>query len=188
METQHIFIDKNKCTTEEVCHEQRVHAWAATYYNLPFIDGLMGNGLTGTPIFCEDKLNGNSIGYKAHWNLKYIVERQLLNSYQNSQFLQIDTKEFESWSVKIDINECIHLKELSRYNHNYYELPIHLYSIGNNILYESYNGADEFEGNVIGYLTDTKEFIPVRYLNVDDIDDEIFLIESSNLSLENKIM
>ena len=84
--------------------------------------------------------------------------------------------------LMIKKEKCEHLEKESYYNNNYYELP---FSIdGASILFERYNSAEEFCGNVIGLFSCGK-FVPMKYLHQYDKDD-YFVIDSETWDKENK--
>ena len=84
--------------------------------------------------------------------------------------------------IEIPKSSCEHLKDISYYNNNYYRLPV---SIGGyNILFECYDGADEFCGNSIGSLVDEK-FVPVIYLHQPNKYGS-FLINTDTIGTENR--
>jgi hypothetical protein len=85
--------------------------------------------------------------------------------------------------IKIEKEKCKHLTERSYYNNNFYELPF--YVCDHNILYERYDGADNFLGNVIGYIDEWDDFVPCFYLHEEN-NDTFFDIASENIEIYNK--
>lgn len=52
--------------------------------------------------------------------------------------------------IYISKNNCSHLKQLSVYNSNYYQLPFVI--DGCDVLFESFDGSETFCGNSIGIM------------------------------------
>ena len=84
--------------------------------------------------------------------------------------------------IQIAQDKCEHLKEESYYNNNYYRLPFLVN--GFSVLYEYYDGAEEFCGNAIGDFVDG-EFVPAFYLHREDCDG-YFLFDSDTIDNKNR--
>lgn len=84
--------------------------------------------------------------------------------------------------IQILIANCEHIKLESWYNNNYYRLPFMVN--GYNVLYEEYDGGEEFCGNSIGDFVDGK-FIAAFFLHREDNSD-YFLIDSETIDTKNK--
>jgi len=84
--------------------------------------------------------------------------------------------------IQVDKEDCVWLKEASWYNNNYYKLPFKVN--GCRFLYEEYDGAEEFCGNVIGEFIED-EFVPVWYLHQIDYS-EYFQIDSETMKDKNE--
>ena len=106
----------------------------------------------------------------------------------------MNTEKVEKWNGKlpihivnnctihIDRSKCKHLQNISCYNNNYYELPIKI--LGCNILFEHYDGGEDFTGNCIGFIENEK-FVTKYYLHTND-NDEIFYIDLTTIVTQNE--
>jgi hypothetical protein len=84
--------------------------------------------------------------------------------------------------ISILKEKCEHIKEMSRYNNNYYRLPF--FVNGCDVLYEHYNGAEDFKNNEIGNIVDNV-FIPKYWLHENENDD-YFIFGSDTIKDHNE--
>lgn len=85
--------------------------------------------------------------------------------------------------INIPKDNCIHLTDMSCYNHNYYRLPFAIN--GCDVLYESYDGGENFNGNSIGILIGN-EYQVKFWLHTDDNHNEKFMFDSQSIGKENR--
>lgn len=84
--------------------------------------------------------------------------------------------------VEIRQEACVHLQHISYYNNNYYQLPFEVN--GCDTVFQSYDGADNFNGNQLGTLVDG-EFVAQFYLHTTD-EHNTFIFDSKELSDTNR--
>lgn len=83
--------------------------------------------------------------------------------------------------ITVNWDECHHITEASYYNSNYFIMPFQI--DGCDILHESYDGGDYFNGYSVGVMDENK-FHRKFYLNTDAVDGG-FQIDTSRISEEN---
>ena len=88
--------------------------------------------------------------------------------------------------MKVEISvlkqNCEHLKEISRYNSNFYRLPFVIN--GCDVLHEKYNGAEDWCGNSIGTVKNG-EYTVQFYLHALE-KSGMFLFDSSSMGKKNE--
>lgn len=85
--------------------------------------------------------------------------------------------------VNVKKTDCEHLKEMSYYNNNYYRLPFAVNFC--DVLYNYYDGAEDFAGNSIGIIIDGK-FVPSYWLHTDEEDYDLFRFDSDKIKDHNE--
>lgn len=88
----------------------------------------------------------------------------------------------KSLKIFVDKKNCKHLREISYYNNNYYELPFTVNDC--NILYEEYYGDESFAGHKLGILIDNI-FQAKYYLHTED-HLKFFIIDLQEISENNR--
>jgi hypothetical protein len=85
--------------------------------------------------------------------------------------------------VKIASRNCKHLKDISYYNNNYYRLP---FSVNDcDILFEYYDGGEEFCGSSIGILGNDGKYEAKYWLHTSDAG-ECFIFDSELIKDHNE--
>ena len=80
-----------------------------------------------------------------------------------------------------DISDCIHLKELSCYNYNFYKLPFKVNEY--DILLASFDGGERYDGGQLGFFDENKKFQTKFWLHTDEEGIlDIFIFDSEDIS------
>lgn len=90
--------------------------------------------------------------------------------------------------ILVDFNKLKHLKEISSYNKNYYELPFSIDMEHPMDIIADIRGLDEeFNNYAIGYWSSmSHEFIPLYYLNIDEVEkNRFFTIDFDKITVDN---
>lgn len=86
-------------------------------------------------------------------------------------------------NVTIPLENCFHLKQVSCYNSNYYELPFSVNKC--NSVHVSYGGNEDLSFIALGYFEEG-HFKEKYFLNTSLIEDEILDFDSSQISIDNR--
>ena len=84
--------------------------------------------------------------------------------------------------IEIHEHDLKRIESISYYNHNYYEIPFTVN--GCNILFQDYNGADEFMGYSVGNMTE-EGFVPKFWLHTNDRSEKV-IFDSDTIKDHNE--